>query len=57
MMDKYGVDETTQDSDGAAKTAAKGCPWCGAEPEQHGPVLKCPNCGTAPFEKGTSDGR
>lgn len=51
-MEKYGVDEQNT----AAKTAAADkdrCPDCGAklEPTNTINVLKCPRCGTRPFER------
>lgn len=46
MMDKYGVK-----TDEPKKTSNNKCPDCGATAEQHGRVLRCPACGTAPFEK------
>lgn len=51
-FDKYAVVEDDDD----AKTAAEGltCPSCGAALEELETtnVLKCPNCGTKPFEGG-----
>lgn len=53
-MEKYGVDESFTTPDSLEKHAAnsKECPKCGTTLEQHGRVLKCPVCGTEPFEKG-----
>jgi ribosomal protein S27AE len=50
-MEKYGVDESAGvDQEKLEKQAAKGCPTCGSKLEKHGSVLKCPSCGTEPFE-------
>lgn len=53
-MSKFGV-ETSQHSDEyLGKIASSGCPRCGAAADKlqkHGSVLRCPKCGTAPFEK------
>lgn len=46
-MTKLGVDESGKSKD---KTAAEGCPDCGAKVEKHGNISVCPNHGTAPFE-------
>lgn len=48
-MEKYGVDEG-KDSESLEKSAAEGCPKCGGKVERHGNVLRCPSCGTEPFE-------
>lgn len=52
-FEKYAVVEDNED---AAKTAAEGltCPACGAAVEELETtnVVKCPNCGTKPFEGG-----
>lgn len=48
-MEKYGVEE----EDDGTKLAANGCPDCGAPPEKlrySGGIVRCPNCGTKPFE-------
>ena len=54
-MEKYSVD-TTAGGD-FTKTASKQdrCKVCNGELEKHGRVLKCVNCGTAPYEK--ADGK
>ena len=50
-MNKYAVDE---DGSGVKTADAQGghCPECGAklEPAEKNNVLKCPRCGTKPFE-------
>jgi len=46
-MEKYGVSVEVDDF---TKTASDGCPKCGSPLEKHGKVLKCPKCGTEPFE-------
>lgn len=51
IMEKYGVDEGTWDVAAMEKAAAKGCPVCGAKVQVMGQIVKCPNCGTEPFEK------
>jgi ribosomal protein L37AE/L43A len=52
-FEKYAVVEDNED---ATKTAAEGktCPSCGAALEklETTNVVKCPNCGTKPFEGG-----
>ena len=55
MKEKYGVAQDPEktktaqrDPEGPAK-----CPECGAAITKHGDVLKCPNCGTRPFERKT----
>lgn len=47
-MEKYGV--TTPDPPDKTASSRKRCPKCGAELELHGNVVKCPACGTEPFE-------
>lgn len=49
-MSKYGVDEGV-DQESLEKSAAEGCPRCGSPVERHGNILRCPKCGTEPFEK------
>jgi len=51
-MEKYGVHEEAPDV--LVKTSSPGefCPVCGLPVERHGTVLKCPCCGTRPFESG-----
>ena len=49
-MEKYGVVEGT-DSETLEKQAAQGCPKCSGKVEVHGTILRCPKCGTEPFEK------
>lgn len=51
VMEKYGVDEGKWDVEAMEKAAAKGCPQCGAKVQMFGQIVKCPNCGTEPFEK------
>ena len=51
-MEKYGVDESVGNQEKLEKSAAEGCPKCGAEITKHGSTLVCPRCGTEPFEKG-----
>ena len=55
-MEKLGVDEG-MDQEKMEKMAAQDCPGCGAKVERHGRTLVCPNCGTAPFEKSSSDSK
>jgi nucleoid DNA-binding protein len=52
QMEKYGVDETTLLPDFLEKDAGEEstCPDCGTRTERHGRILKCPRCGTAPYE-------
>jgi Zn finger protein HypA/HybF involved in hydrogenase expression len=50
-MDKYGVDEGTEDQEILEKRSSQGCPKCGStRVQRHGSTLICPNCGTEPFE-------
>lgn len=46
MMDKYGVRTSQPKPEKDTK-----CPQCGGTAEQHGKVLICPTCGSAPFER------
>lgn len=48
-MDKFGVDENSKKRN-LEKFANEGCPRCGRKVERHGQTLKCPTCGTEPFE-------
>jgi hypothetical protein len=52
MMDKYGVDEGV-DQERLEKQAGAGCPepGCGKKPLRDGKILRCPDHGSAPFEK------
>lgn len=52
-MEKLGVHEDDELKKEAQDDAEKdpGCPGCGSGVEKHGNVLKCPDCGTEPFEK------
>jgi transposase len=50
-LEKYGVDESLEVPESLEKKAAKNCPKCGSKLEKHGAIVKCPECGTAPFEK------
>lgn len=52
-MEKYGVDEKTRLPEFLEKEAGEGstCPKCGTRVERHGRILKCPQCGTEPFEE------
>lgn len=49
-IEKYGV--VTDKGGNLDKTASgvDSCPQCGTGIEKHGSVLKCPKCGTKPFE-------
>ncbi|RKX63416.1 MAG: hypothetical protein DRP42_07640, partial [Tenericutes bacterium] len=49
-MDKYGVvTEVPKDKRASEKLC---CPQCGSEiPEDGGSVIRCPACGTKPFER------
>jgi predicted RNA-binding Zn-ribbon protein involved in translation (DUF1610 family) len=49
-MEKLAVDEGVN-QELLEKTAARGCPECGAKCERHGNTLICPNHGSEPFEK------
>lgn len=52
-MEKYGVVEKDAPQEESTKTATGSnifCPDCVREVEIHGDILKCPNCGTKPFE-------
>ncbi len=52
-MEKLGVhedDELKKEADITKETTPQ-CPGCGSGVEEHGSVLKCPSCGTEPFEK------
>ena len=52
MMEKLGVlEEETMTKEASIKEGKPTCPSCGAEVEEHGNILKCPHCGTEPFEK------
>jgi len=53
QMEKYGVDETTLPPESFEKAAERRttCPQCGTRIERHGRILKCPRCGTEPFEE------
>jgi ribosomal protein S27AE len=48
-MEKYGVTEPERTEKIATPTNA--CPICGSKLEKHGELLKCPQCGTKPFEQ------
>lgn len=50
-MEKYGVSESSN-QEKLEKSAAEGCPQCGAKVTRHGSTLVCPRCGSEPFEKG-----
>ncbi len=47
-MEKFGVDEGTEDLE---KRAQQGCPKCGGKVERKGPLLFCERCGSEPFEQ------
>jgi uncharacterized Zn finger protein (UPF0148 family) len=49
-MEKYGVDEGI-DQEKLEKSAAEGCPMCGAKLQKHGSTLICPTHGSEPFEQ------
>ena len=49
-MEKYGVNEGI-DQEKLEKSAAEGCPECGAKLQKHGSVLMCPKHGSEPFEQ------
>lgn len=50
-MDKYGVEEKQKSFKDMTKLAAEGCPNCGSKNvTRDGNVLRCPRCGTEPFE-------
>ena len=49
MMEKYGV--FTEESADKLGSNEFHCPDCGALIERHGKVLRCPRCGTKPFEE------
>jgi len=53
-FEKYGVSEDEEQVKIAEKETKRMCPSCGAtlESEEKMNVLKCPNCGTEPFERG-----
>ena len=48
-MEKYGV-KTSADELLKQGSAVLRCPKCSSVAERHGEVIKCPHCGTQPFE-------
>lgn len=58
-MEKYAVledlDNKTLEKLASDSGKNKLCPWCSSAVEQHGDILKCPNCGTQPFETSLFD--
>lgn len=55
-MEKYSV--VTEEKE-LLKTASgvRLCPECGSKVESHGNVVRCPKCGTRPFEVSHEEGR
>lgn len=49
-MEKYGVDTVDTVKTSETISVRVRCPSCGASLEANTNVLKCPQCGTEPFE-------
>jgi len=51
-MEKYGVAVEPEQTpvQGEKRAEAENCRKCGSKLERHGQVLKCPKCGTLPYE-------
>lgn len=50
-MEKYGVQETEDLEKTASQDGKIRCPWCKAEVDSESSPLRCPKCGTEPFEE------
>jgi hypothetical protein len=55
-MEKYGVEESTDELRKSAADGVMHCPLCGKEViDAESPTPRCPEHGSAPFEKNSRD--